>query len=561
MTSIIEFISQSFSYVGPFVLLLGLLIFVHELGHFLVAKFFGVRVEVFSLGFGKKIFQYKRGDTNYCISLVPLGGYVKMFGDDPSKEIPEEEKKFSFLHKPVLPRIAIVLAGPLMNLFFAMFLYSTISLLGELAPSPTIGDVAEDTVAYSAGFRSGDKIVAINAKPITTWTNIREFIEANVGTQLKFRVAREGTPQEFDVIAEAKLSPTDNPLSDHAMVGRIQGLTPEAEGAVVAIENLNTPAALSGVKNLDELVSIDGEPVRFYRNILKLLVAAKEKNKTQVTLQLRQVVEETPGNERSVTLSLERLNLESPDLKTIGFINASTTIARIKPGSPADKAGLIMGDRIVSVNQQEITAWEQVVTLVKGFNSDSADMDFSVLRGDQVLQVKVRPEMTSLMTETGKEESRYTIGIVSGTTRAVSEPILIKAGSLGEAFVLGITRSMETSRLIIKGLGKLIMGEISPRNVGGVITIGRFAGKSFQIGLASFLSMMALISINLFLINLLPVPVLDGGHLVFFTIEALRGAPLSMRKMEIAQQVGLVLLMSLMAFAFFNDINNLFNAW
>ncbi|OFZ19377.1 MAG: RIP metalloprotease RseP [Bdellovibrionales bacterium RBG_16_40_8] len=185
--------TKLFSNVGPFFLLLGLLIFIHELGHFLVAIYFGVRVETFSLGFGKKIFSRKLGDTTYCISLIPLGGYVKMYGDDPSADIPEAQKKYSFLHKPVWPRIAIVLAGPLMNLFFAIFIFAAINMIGEDMSSSQLGDVEISSAAYASGFRSGDKILKINEAPVHLWQDVKLKVEDNSGNSLKFEVLRENT--------------------------------------------------------------------------------------------------------------------------------------------------------------------------------------------------------------------------------------------------------------------------------------------------------------------------------------------------------------------------------
>ncbi|MCB0392896.1 MAG: RIP metalloprotease RseP, partial [Bdellovibrionales bacterium] len=163
--------------VGPAIILLGLLIFVHELGHFLVAKACGVRVEVFSLGFGKKILSYVYGDTTYCISIVPLGGYVKMYGDDPTASVPEDQKKWAFLHKPVSQRIAIVLAGPLMNLAFAFPLFLGIGYSGEELASNQLGEIAIASPAYKYGFRSGDKIVSINNEEIKYWKEIQKKLE------------------------------------------------------------------------------------------------------------------------------------------------------------------------------------------------------------------------------------------------------------------------------------------------------------------------------------------------------------------------------------------------
>ena len=182
MDTLISLVQQSFEFVIPLIILLGALIFIHELGHFLVAKYYGVRVETFSLGFGKKILKYKHGDTTYCISAIPFGGYVKMFGDDPNVEISEEEKSYSFLHKPVGQRIAVVVAGPLMNLFFAFFLFMAIAILGDKKPLPIIGSIQPDSPILQLGIDAGDKVVKVGNKNVKTWKEMQEELNASGGS-------------------------------------------------------------------------------------------------------------------------------------------------------------------------------------------------------------------------------------------------------------------------------------------------------------------------------------------------------------------------------------------
>lgn len=561
MTIITNLIHQVFSHVGPFILLLGLLIFVHELGHFLVAKFFKIRVEIFSLGFGKKIFQYKRGDTNYCISWIPLGGYVKMFGDDPSVEIPEEQKKFSFLHKPVGPRIAVVLAGPLMNLFFAIFLYSMIAMIGEQTIAPVLGDIAPDSAAYQAGFRSGDKIAQIDEVRTQSWNQVQEVISNSAGKNLSFTVARESSAEEAKVVLAPSLGKSTDVLSSNENVWQIAGLVTESLASLVGVTDSTSAAAKVGIESLDAIVKINNTEVNFFRQIEPLLAAALASGEKLNLVVKSSGDEKAP--ERAVVLDLPTLQLDAskPLLAQLGLESAELYLYKIKPKSPADRVGLKIKDRILRLNGQAMNSWQDVVGIVKNYSPASGEIDFVVSRSGQEMNLKIKPEMTELLNASGKEEQRFTVGVVSGFLLSTNAPVTIKTGNPIQALKLGLGRSVEVSRLIILGLVKLVQGEISARNVGGVITIGRFASKSFQVGIASFLAMMAFISINLFLVNLLPVPILDGGHLLFFTIEALRGTPLSMRKMEVAQQIGLFLLMSLMAFALFNDINNLFNAW
>ncbi len=560
MITILSWLQGALSHIGPFVILLGLLIFVHELGHFLVAKFFGVRVEVFSLGFGKKILQVKRGDTTYCVSWIPLGGYVKMFGDDPTAEVSAADKPYSFLHKPVGQRIGIVLAGPLMNLFFAMFLYAAIALLGEQLPAAIVGDLDQASVAHQTGFRPGDEILKINGKEIKSWVDVRKTIEESANRKLELLVKRSGEEAEVTITATPQAAPPDNILSAKSFVGTISGLTPEALSSVIGIKDPQSLAAKSGLKALDQFISVDGKALDFFRDLEPEFNRILASGRTSVEVEVRSILDEN-AEARKINLELSRSLPNESILESIGIESGELYLYKIKPGSPADQAGLLPADKLIAVNSESIHSWQDVVERVKKFEASEGPLEFSVLRSGEALRLTLAPEMTSLMTQDGKEDKRFTVGIVSGYLHTTAAPVLISTSNPLEAIHRGIFKSFEVSGMIAVGLAKLVQGEISSKNVGGVITIGRFASKSFQVGLTSFLAMMAFISLNLFLVNLLPVPILDGGHLVFFTIEAIRGAPLSMRKMEIAQQVGLVLLMSLMAFALFNDITNLFNSW
>lgn len=542
-------ILQNFlSGVGPFFILLGLLIFVHELGHFLVAKYFGVRVETFSLGFGHKILKFKRGETTYCISWIPLGGYVKMYGDDPSVQIPEEEKKHSFLHKPVGPRIAVVLAGPLMNLFFAAFLFFVIGLIGEEMASPTVGDVHKDTVAYNAGFRSGDKVLKIGSVVPQSWNQVQKVLQTSTGKNLNIEVQREESKEQVPLQVMPTLGDNENILSSNKRVGVIEGLHGESQAAIVGVTT-DSPAAKAGFKNLDLIVSIDNTPIDFFREIDPTIAAFKAKGLNEVSVKVRSLADEkNDKEERTLTLNIGQPNL--------GLTTAELIVYRVKAKSPASEADIQPGDQVTQINKQPVQNWQDVVKIVKAYQADQGPIHLQISRSGQTLSKDITPELTEMMNQKGQEESRYTIGIVSGFIPVPPKATLVKAANIGDALWMGVEKSYEWSGVVVMSFVRLIEGSVSAKNIGGIITIGRAASHSFESGLSQFLKMMAIISINLFLLNLLPVPVLDGGHLVFYTIEAIRGVPVSLRKMEIAQQVGMFLLLALMIFALFNDITN-----
>ncbi|MGE0631688.1 MAG: RIP metalloprotease RseP [Pseudobdellovibrionaceae bacterium] len=546
MESLISHIQSLLSVIVPFVILLGLLIFVHELGHFLVARFFGVRVEVFSLGFGKKILSYKRGYTNYCLSLIPLGGYVKMFGDEPGSTIAEEDKKFAFTHKPVGQRIWVVLAGPLMNLFFAIFLFSLISIRGEELRAPFVGDLKVGSSAALAGFKSGDKILSVNGTEIKTWNEADEIFENHANKPVRVIVQREldQSTSEFEV------TPTlgDNPniLSSKRKIGIVEGLEPNSIDSTVGVK-AGSSAALVGLKTGDQITKINDLDIKYWRQVewilsqkvdggLKVTAERAEKDKSKEPAVVTVVLTEN---------ATAGYGIEAPDLY----------LDQVLADSPAQVAGLQSGDRIVSINGATLKTWEEVLNTVKSYEEKMGPLSLQVMRGADQKEFQMTPKLIAHMGSKGKEEKRFMIGIVPVIRGTMPIITIQKAENFFAGIKNGVKRTWEVTAMTVISFKRLITAEISPKNIGGVISIGQAASETFKVGLGQFLSMMGIISINLFILNLLPIPILDGGHLMFYIFEAVRGAPLSLRKMEIAQQVGLVILMGLMAFALVNDFS------
>lgn len=537
--------------VVPFVLLLGVLVFVHELGHFLIARLCGVRVEVFSLGFGKKLLQYKRGYTNYCISLIPLGGYVKMFGEQPGDNIAEELKAVSFTHKHVLKRMAIVLAGPLMNLFFAVFIFGLVSSLGEEKRPNLVGDVTLGSPAYQAGFKAGDKILKINTTEVTNWDQVQAALDLEIGNEISATVV--GTDQNQREL-KAQVTPIENPnpLASSRIAGQILGLQYTSKGTHVAILDGSLLEAI-GLQTGDRISTINGQEVRFWRDMESKL--GEFKPGQQLSLTAERSLEKSEGFE---TLSINFVMPSQTSLTDLGIEIPDLYLAHVFPKSPAALAGLAVGDRLIELGGQKLSEWEQVLNTIKSHSEEKGPIKVSVVRNGEVKNFEIQPKMTSHMTQTGKEEKRFTIGISPMISIATERPIIFKTEGFSETLVRGIEKSYDYTVMTLLSFVRLIQGDISPKNVGGVISIGTAASESFKAGTNYFLQMMGIISISLFVLNLLPIPVLDGGHLVFYAVELIKGSPMSLAKMELAQQVGLVLLMSLMLFALYNDFSRLF---
>lgn len=551
--SILDVFQTFLSGTFAFIVLLGLLIFVHELGHFSVARWCGVRVETFSLGFGKKIWSKKRGDTTYCVSAIPFGGYVKMFGDQPGADVPESERAFSFTHKSVWQRMAIVLAGPLVNLIFAFFVFFAMTLIGEELPPSKLGDVSEDTKAYSLGFRSGDEILQVNGHEVPTLEELSDKLTAGLGSQNLFKVRRGSEVLELTAAVE---SPSEKELLEkHPLasgnIGTVPGFSFVSKGTVVGVPH-SSLAHKIGLRTGDQIVKIRDSKIAYWRDLEREFLSVPEDTKVQISVK-RKSEPSSPTEELSFDFlvqnggALEDLGLESPELY----------LARVVPDSPAATAGLAVGDRILAIDDVAMKRWEDVLTAIKSFSGKNS-MSFRLLRDGQEKQMSITPKMTSQPGVHGLDEKRYTIGI-SPIMNLVGEEA-VKHRTLNP--IKGLTRSFDrtydSTVLMVHGLLKLVSGEISPKNIGGVISIGQAAHESFKRGLSYYLHLMAMLSINLFILNLLPVPVLDGGHLVFYCVEAIKGSPVRAKTLEIAQQVGMALLLFLMVYALYNDVSKLF---
>lgn len=351
--------------VLAFIVVLGVLIFFHELGHFLFARLFGVGVQKFSLGFGPRIVGWKKGITDYRISAIPLGGYVKMVGEDPSVEMDPQEIPFSFTHKHVLKRLLIVAAGPFFNLVLAVFIFLTIYLFsGTYILRPTVGDVQENSPAAASGLQKGDIIRAIDGQAVATW----EEMAAGIG-QSKGRI-----------------------------------------------------------------------------------------------------------------------------------------------------------------------------------------LSFSIERTGELLSIEIAPEVKKTKNLFGEDVERYIIGIASA-----GDIENLKLG-FGKAVVESIRQTYKIAELTVVSIAKLIKGTLSTKTIGGPIMIAELAGQQAKEGILNFVFLIALLSVNLAIINFLPIPVLDGGHILFFIIELIIGRPVNTRMREMAQQAGIFILIMLMVFVFYNDIARIFSS-
>ena len=448
-------------YLGAFLAVLGVLIVVHEFGHYLAARYCGVRVLRFSVGFGRTLWQRRLGrdGTEWAVGIFPLGGYVKML-DEREGEVAPEELERAFNRQSVGKRSLIVAAGPAANFVLAIVLYWAVFMLGSEELRPILGTPPVASPAAVAGIVNGEQVRTVDGEPVVTWNDLRWMLLHKAAIQ---------ESAELEVINERR---------------------------EITLRRL--PLAAAGEQGW-EGDALERLGVRFFR----------------------------------------------PDMPPV--------VGKVMAGSPGELAGIRQGDEIVAIDGVAVGTWHEFVLLVR--EAAGRTLQVELLRGGRIVAVDVVPEAVS---ERGKQIGRIGVAVAESRDAGREVRTFVRYGFL-EAGVKAVAETWDKSVFSLVMLGKMLTGEVSWRNLSGPVTIADYAGQSARLGIDYYLKFMALVSISLGVLNLLPIPVLDGGHLMYHMIEVVRRRPLSERAMEISQQVGLSILFVLMAFAFFNDMNRLFS--
>lgn len=545
------------------VILLGGLIFFHEFGHYSIAKLFGVKVEVFSLGFGKKIFQKKWGETEYCVSLFPLGGYVKLMGDDPYKGVPAHEADRAFSTQKLYKRFAIVAAGPIANLLLAYFLYSIVFWTGQPVMGNRLGAVAVQSQAWEAGLRPKDRVLEVQGTKIENWSQLEEFLRAREGEKVDVKVDRAGTELHMTVpVARVKVK---NAFGEDEEVGGFKGIAPTPLASVIGISNPKSIAYQAGLRTGDEIVKLETHAITVFDDLNEALLAVwKKEGPLTVTYKRRAAIDKIDKKdvlEQSITLPLPKPPGQMGMLgatEVLGIYPSDVFVRQLTPDSPAEKGGLQVGDRIAKIGQTPIYNFETIVEQVQSYGAKSEPVPMVLEREGQEVTLGLTPIQTiqedPLTRQTYK---KYLVGFAPATNLREPELTVLKIRDPLRLIPHAIGETNLRAKQMVISIVKLVKGEISAKNLGGPVLIASVAGRSLDAGIIPFLQMMALISINLFLLNLFPVPVLDGGHLLFFSIEALKGKPVSIRTMEVANQVGMAFILLLVVFTLYNDISRI----
>jgi regulator of sigma E protease len=534
--------------VFAFALLLGVLIAVHELGHFLAAKFCGVRVLKFSLGFGSPIgfgryrMRWERGGTEYVIGWIPLGGFVKMLGEQPGEEDSAEAQVAydeTLGAKKTWQKLLIVFAGPAMNLLLPVFVFVGTLWVGMDREAAVVGTVERGSPAAEAGLRPADEILAVGDRPVRFWSDVEKEVRAQPRGRLDLRLRRAG--EEFAVSIEVEQRARLDEFNMASDVGWV-GLHYWPQAPVVGIPESGSPAALSGLRSGDRVLAVAEEPVDDWAGF----AAAYEGYGSASTVPFR--VEAVSGDDETPR------EIEVPalgDVQRLGVIPA-VIISQVFEDQPAARAGFESGDLILSVDGAPVGSFGSFADTVAA--SEGRPLTIGFARHGQAQATTVAAELRTIEPAPGIEQERYLIGITTEPIRLPGATLIERVRNPLVAFPRAVGLTVETTSLFLRGFGRLVTGQISSKNIGGPIEIGRQAHLAMQRGWETYLRLMIFISINLGILNLLPIPVLDGGQALVFMVEGVKRSPLSLRTREAMQQVGVLLLVTLMMFALWNDV-------
>ncbi len=537
-----------------FIVLISSLIFVHELGHFLFAKAFGVKVLTFSLGFGPKLLKLRGRETEYCIGILPLGGYVRMLEASKSDIVLPEDRNRTFESLPVYKRIVIVMAGPVMNLLFPVLLYFSVFVGSGPFLAPTVGVVLPGHPAEGK-LEPGDRIMQVNGEEVGTFDEIKRIIAKNPGKPIRFKVFRDNRYLDTEVRAEETVEHRELDVVEH--VGEV-GIQPSAPAAVIGIPDADSPAYRAGLRTFDVVTHVAGKPVHRYMDLVAVL--KENHGETVPVTYVRPIImPDALGGLADMAVYEAGVVALTPDPQGADFtgrtgIELADLYAAVVPeDSYLYKAGLREGDKILKLDDEGVPAWSTFRERVLAAPNQPHGIDYLRAADGRVHSGTFQMRREDFTDETGQSFARYVLRVQHWVPLA-PEKFVDHPSPIRYALSKAVDETVDVTRFTLVIIVRVIQGRVSLKSLSGPITIFEVAGEEGRKGPDYFLWVMALVSINLGLLNLLPIPVLDGGHLLFFTIEAAIRRPLPLRVREVAHLVGMVILVSLMVLAFKNDI-------
>jgi regulator of sigma E protease len=534
--------------------LLGVLILVHELGHFMLAKLFGVKVLRFSLGFGPRLLGWSTSSTEYRLSLVPLGGYVRLLGEDPTEPVAEIDRHRTLFSKPLWQRYAIVIAGPAFNLILPIAIYFVHYMGQHTVLPPTVGTVLSGMPAAEAGILPGDRIETIDGRPVRYWEQVEAATESSPGKTLRLGIRRGSDAEERDV--------TPLRIERRGALG-----LPETVGRVgwwayfrlpeVGVIDLTSPAWQAGLRTFDYVLGVNGTPVSHWAEFEKSVARAGASplrisylRGADSALPFTHVSIQEPG--RAVVIPQPVLDGAGHRHYETGLLSSDLFVYAVEPGSPADRIGIRRGDQLLTLDGVPLPHWEVLKQRLEEEPTHTFRLAW-ISPGGGRHEATFKPQFQSQLDAYRQEEPRWVFGAQNRVARK-SDPEVPVRNRFFYALGHSISRTGHIMLAMSQGLVEIMRGRVSSSSLGGPLMIGYAAGVAAEQGLAQYLWLMALLSINIGLLNFLPIPILDGGLLMFFTIELAKGRPPSARARQIASYVGLVMVVLLMALALKNDV-------
>ncbi|MBA2538784.1 MAG: site-2 protease family protein [Deltaproteobacteria bacterium] len=551
-----------------FLLLVGVLVVIHELGHFVAAKLLDVKVLRFSIGYGRPLVRLKLRETEYQIGIIPIGGYVRILGiETPNEANPEDRPRTppedvgrSFESRPLWQRLVIVFAGPAANLILPVIIYFVFFAGHTALRAGVIGDVLENGAAARAGLEPGDLILEIDGDSIRYWEEIEDAVRASPGKELHLRVSRNGR------VFERYLTPLEETVHSRdgntVRQGRV-GITHSPFIPLVGVIDGDSPAARAGLRTGDLIISVHGQPVRNWGDVQRSFGKVPRRTSlayfrgTEVP-GIPQIQLLSPGfadlvPETKVGATLERSTYT-------GLEHAEMFVAHVDGGSPADNAGLKQGDLIVALDDKPVVHWMDLDQRLQAAPTKPFKLSWkrAVKGKPQLLSAEVTQVQRSQLDAYDHTVTRLVFGAHNDVDRGHGATVPIE-GRFGYALTKALERTGETISIMASGFSQILRGDTPGEALGGPLRIYRMTSASGNQGWDSFLLMLALISVNLGLLNLLPIPMLDGGHLLVFVIEGARRKPLSTKARERIQLVGLILIVLITLLAAGNDIVRFFS--
>ncbi len=540
-----------------FVLLLGVLVVIHELGHFIAAKALGFKVLRFSVGFGRPLIRIRGKETDYQLAIIPLGGYVRILGEEPDDEIPPAMARRSFNAQPIWRRLIVVFAGPAANLLLPVFIYFIVFAGHTERPAAVVGDVLADSPAARRGIEPGDRVVAVDGDSIRYWEDLEDRVRGGVGSELRLRIKRGERELEKYV---SPVTQTERARDGRATSGGYIGITQAPFPPLIGVIDPGSPAGVAGLVTGDRIISVDDQPVNNWTVLRKLLSRG---------MQARSVVffrsTPVPGAPHIRLLDARqkqvapvvRVGPDGVETPYTGIEPAEMFVTHVATGTPADTAGLKPGDLVLSLDGEPMHHWMVLDQRLQSRPDHPWTVEWQRWSAEEKRVIPMSAQVTQVrrkqLDEYGNTVERLVFGASTSSDRGRGEMVPIN-NRFTYALTNGVDRTGDTISTMVSGFWSILSGRASSESLGGPMMMYRAASVSGHQGWESFLLMMALISVNLGLINLLPIPVLDGGHLLVFGVEAVRRKPLSLRAREIIQIVGLALVGIITILALRNDV-------